>query len=215
MANPTPSTSWGAKRCPKPRKYVLLPTLERMRMGSLLFYGKKLFNQGAEIDALIGETIDDLANRRSAREILETQEIENEMGAQRLDGAQREITRQIENLVDRLKYLNGRRSRLLETLESQQDRLDEFVNVGIDPDSFTSATTQSCPPTGVLPEPRSFWQGLEWTEEEELETEPTTPSTYRLTHQKKANAPLVIVDVKTRNAISLIIPIKKHLTKYL
>ena len=145
-------------------------------MGSLLFYGKKLFNQGAEIDALIGETINDLANRRSAREILETQEIENEVGAQRLDGAQREISKQIANLVDRLKYLNGRRSRLLETLESQQDRLDEFVNVGLDQNSFTSATTQSCPSTGVLPEPRAFWQGLERKEENEPETEPATPS---------------------------------------
>ena len=104
--------------------------------------------------------------------------IENEIGAHRHDGAQREITRQIANLVDRLKYLNGRRSRLLETLESQQDRLDEFVNVGIDPDSFTSATNlSSCPPTGILPEPRSFWQGLERSEEQEPETEPTEPNT--------------------------------------
>ena len=67
---------------------------------------------------------------------------------------------------------------MLETLESQQDRLDEFVNVGIDPDSFTSATTLSCPPTGILPEPRSFWQGLERTEVKEPETEPNTPSHY-------------------------------------
>ena len=179
LANPTPSTSTSTRRPrPRPRLNPLLPTLERMRMGSLLKFGKKLFSQGAEIDAMIGEAIDDLANRRSAREILEMDPIESEIGAHRHDGAQREITRQIANLVDRLKYLNGRRSRLLETLESQQDRLDEFVNVGIDPDSFTSATNlSSCPPTGILPEPRSFWQGLERSEEQEPETEPTEPNT--------------------------------------
>ena len=105
-------------------------------MGSLLVYGGKLFKQGAVIDGLIGETIDELAQARSAREVLETEEIENEIGAQRLDGAQRLINDQIANLVDRLQYLNGRRYKLLEVLQAQQDRLDEFVNMGLDNRSY-------------------------------------------------------------------------------
>ena len=138
LANPTPSTSQGIvnRRQKKKKKDIPLPTLDRCRMGSLLVYGEKLFKQGADIDALIGETIDELAQRRSAREVLETQEIESEVGAQRLYGAQNMITDQIANLVDRLQYLNGRRYRLLEVLQAQQDRLDEFVNMGLDNRSF-------------------------------------------------------------------------------
>ena len=66
---------------------------------------------------------------------------------------------------------------MLETLAFQQDRLDEFVNVGLDMNSFTSTSTQSYPPTGVLPDPGVFWQGLE-REEDEPEPEPATPSHY-------------------------------------
>ena len=174
LANPMPSTSTSTpakKQKPRKNPNRALPTLDRYRMGSLLRYGKKLFAQGAEIDALISETIDELANRRSAREVLESQDIESEISAKRLEGAQNEITRQIENLIDRLQYLNGRRSRLLETLASQQDRMDDFVNAGIDPESFVRATDQSCPPTGILPEPRTFWLGLERTMEAAPETE--------------------------------------------
>ena len=183
MANPTPSTSRGiVKRLQnKKKKNFLFPNLDRCRMGSLLVYGEKLFKQGVDIDALISETIDELAQRRSAREVLETKEIENEVGAQRLYGAQRMITEQIANLVDRLQYLNGRRYRLLEVLQAQQDRLDEFVNMGLDNRSFMSPPTQSVEPTGVLPNPREFWHGLERDvdhEEEVPETEPTTPSHY-------------------------------------
>ena len=172
LANPVPSTSRGVQNRPKKKLKTLLPSLERMRMGSLLVYGKKLFTQGADIDALIEQTTNELANRRSAREMLETQEIENEVGAQRLLGAQKEISKQIANLVDRLKYLNSRKSRLLETLEAQQDRRDEFVNVGLDKTSFTSTPTQRCPPTGVLPDPVQFWHGLDDQEENAPETEP-------------------------------------------
>ena len=104
---------------------------------------------------------------------------------------------------------------MLETLASQQDRLDEFVNVGLNMNSFTSTPTQMVPPTGVLPDPGVFWQGLE-REEDKPETEPATPSHYSsnpwrspcLTHLKKASAPPGIVDVKIRNVKTSITPIK-------
>ena len=41
----------------------------------------------------------------------------------------------------------------METLEAQQNRLDEFVNKGVD-------TPQRCRPTGILPDPVQFWHGL-------------------------------------------------------
>ena len=77
----------------------------------------------------------------------------------------------MENLVNRLRYANGRRYRLLETLQAQQDKLDQFVNVGINPEAFVSTTpTRMVPLEGNLPDPRSFWQGLELpTEQEEAE----------------------------------------------
>ena len=122
-------------------------------MGSLLTYGRKLFTQGASIDELIEQTVNELANRRAARELLETGEIENEIRIRRLSGAQKEIASQIANLIDRLKYLTGRRNRLLETLGAKQNQLDEFVNNGVDkPQKFHF--------TGKLPDPVQFWHGL-------------------------------------------------------
>ena len=123
------------------------------RMGSLLTYGRKLFTQGASIDELIDQTIDDLANRRAARELLETGDIDEDIGTRRLTGAHRVIASQIANLIDRLKYLNGRRNRLLEALVAQQNQLDDFVNNGVDkPHRFHF--------TGKLPDPVKFWHGL-------------------------------------------------------
>ena len=122
-------------------------------MPCLLTYGRKLFTQGASIDELIDQTVDELANRRAARELLETGENENDIGFRRLTGAQKEIASQIANLIDRLKYLTGRRNRLLETLVAQQNRLDDFVNNGVD-------KPQKSHFTGKLPDPVKFWHGL-------------------------------------------------------
>ena len=114
------------------------------------------------IDELIDQTIEDLANRRAARELLESGDIDEDIGTRRLTGAHRVIASQIANLIDRLKYLNGRRNRLLETLVSQQNQLDDFVNNGADkPQRFQF--------TGKLPDPVNFWHGLSVPEMPDLE----------------------------------------------
>lgn len=155
LANPTPSTSRGVQNHPnrpEMKRFEKIPFPNR-RMGSLLTYGRKLFTQGASIDELIDQTIDDLANRRAARELLESGDIDEDIGARRLTGAHRVITTQIANLIDRLKYLIGRRNRLLETLVSQQDQLDDFANNGADkPQRFEFK--------GKLPDPVNFWHGM-------------------------------------------------------
>ena len=163
LANPIPSTSRGTCFQSKKKPFVKTP-FPICKMGSLLTYGRKLFNQGADIDELIEQTVNELANRRAARELLQSEEIENEIGARRLSGAQREIASQIANLIDRLKYLNGRRNRLLETLGAQQSRLDEFVNFGVD-------NPQKCRSTGRLPDPVKFWKSIHGLTEQEAETE--------------------------------------------
>ena len=171
LANPIPSTSRGTCFQSKKKPFVKTP-FPICKMGSLLTYGRKLFNQGADIDELIEQTVNELANRRAARELLQSEEIENEIGARRLSGAQREIASQIANLIDRLKYLNGRRSRLLETLEAQQSRLDKFVNFGID-------TPQKCRPTGKLPDPVQFWKSIHGLTDPEMSQDQDQPPAAR------------------------------------
>lgn len=149
LANPIPSTSRGIQFRPKKKPFVKTP-FPICKMGSLLTYGRKLFIQGADIDELI----------------------ENVIGARRLSGAQKEIASQIANLIDRLKYLNGRRSRLLETLEAQQSRLDKFVNFGID-------TPQKCRPTGKLPDPVQFWKSIHGLTDPEMSQDQDQPPAAR------------------------------------
>ena len=158
LANPIPSTSKGSGFQMKKKPFVKTP-FPICKMGSLLTYGRKLFNQGADIDELIEQTINELASRRAAKELLELEELENEIGARRISGAEKIIASQIANLIDRLKYLNGRRNRLLETLGAQQSRLDEFVNYGAD-------KSQKCQPTGKMPDPTEFWKSIHGLEQE-------------------------------------------------
>ena len=158
LANPIPSTSKGTGFQMKKKPFGRTP-FPICKMGSLLTYGRKLFNQSANIDELIEQTVNELASRRAAKELLESEELENVIGARRISGAERENASQIANLIDRLKYLNGRRNRLLETLGAQQSRLDEFVNYGVD-------KSQKCQPTGKLPDPTEFWKSIHGLEQE-------------------------------------------------
>ena len=98
-------------------------------------------------------------------ELLESEELESEIRACRISGAEKVIASQIANLIDRLKYLNGRRNRLLETLGAQQSRSDEFVNYGAD-------KSQKCHPTGKLPDPMEFWKSIHGLEVEAEAEEP-------------------------------------------
>ena len=150
------------------------------------------FNQGANIDALISETIDELAQRRATREALENEDMGHEIGAASLLGTQRVITEQIFRLVDRLRVLNYERRNLMEEIQAQQEILDEFVREGVNTtaspsspsagpsqeDSGTPATKNAAQKTtqkincanqikwdrfaGFLPNPKTFWRGLEY-----------------------------------------------------
>ena len=147
------------------------------------------FNQGANIDTLISETIDELSQWRATREVLESEDMGQEVGAASLLGTQRELTEQIVRLVDRLRILNYDRRNLIVEIQAQQEILDEFVSEGINTtaspsvglsqdDNGLSATQNATRKAtqkancanqirwdrfaGFLPNPRTFWRGLEY-----------------------------------------------------
>ena len=147
------------------------------------------FNQGANIDALISETIDDLSQIRATREALESEDVGQQVGAASLLGSQRALTEQIFELVDRLRILNYERRNLMVEIHEQQEILDEFVSVGINTtaspsvglsqddnnlsasQNATRRATQNANCAnqiqwdrfaGFLPNPRTFWRGLEY-----------------------------------------------------
>ena len=172
------------------------------------------FNQGANIDAIISETIDELAQARATREVLESDDMGSEVGAASLLGNQRALSDQIFALVDRLRVLNYERRNLTVEIQAQQVILDQFVSEGInitaspsggplfddqDDNGFLSTQNSAQKDTqkancanqiqwdrfaGFLPNPRTFWRGLEynfvynddaydWLYDEEEEVEQT------------------------------------------
>ena len=150
------------------------------------------FNQGANIDAIISETIDELAQARATREVLESGDMGSEVGAASLLGTQRALSDRIFALVDRLRVLNYERRNLAVEIQAQQDILDQFVSEGInttaspsggpplddqDDNGFLSTQNSAQKDTqkancanqikwdrfaGFLPNPRTFWRGLEY-----------------------------------------------------
>ena len=165
------------------------------------------FNQGANIDALISETIDELSQIRATREVLESEDVGQQVGAASLLVSQRALTGQIFELVDRLRILNYERRNLMVEIHAQQEILDEFVSAGLNTtaspsvglsqddndlsvaQNTTGKATQNANCAnqiqwdrfaGFLPNPRTFWRGLEynfvysdedywWYEEEDVQ----------------------------------------------
>ena len=119
LENPIPTTSGGTIG-------VVFPM---DKFGSLITHGKILFQGGSEIDAAMEEALEKLARKTAIKHALDNSNI----GARPALIARQGILEKIETYKERIKYLTGKRRRLIQILLTQQEQAEEAINRGIEP----------------------------------------------------------------------------------
>ena len=122
IENPVPSTSKGIKT--KPVKKVSMDKFE-----SLTACGKNLFVQGAEFDGAIEDTLEKLRRQTATKYALEMSNINAKIALVARQG----VDEDIKKYMDRLRYLIGKRRRLLDVLVAQQEGAEESLSRGNEP----------------------------------------------------------------------------------
>ena len=122
IENPVPSTSKGIKA--KPVKKVSMDKFE-----SLTACGKNLFVQGAEFDGAIEDTLEKLRRQTATKIALEMSNINAKIALVARQG----VDEDIKKYNDRLRYLIGKRRRLLDVLVAQQEGAEESLSRGNEP----------------------------------------------------------------------------------
>ena len=96
---------------------------------SLTACGKNLFVQGAEFDGAIEDTLEKLRRRLATKYTLEMSNFNAEIALVARQGVEEDIKK----YNDRLRYLIGKRRRLLDVLVAQQEGAEESLSRGNEP----------------------------------------------------------------------------------